>query len=157
MDDDSGEDKFTKNQIEEFREVFNIFDKTDNGYITKNDINTVLKSLGQTVSDEEMLNLLKSLDREDESDDNIYFRHFMKIIAARVGKIDGKKDIVEAFQIFDRDSCGKLSVQELRYLLSSDSSLTQDEINDLFMEADEGQEGFIEYGKYLNMILDCFK
>jgi len=154
------EDKFTKNQIEEFREVFNIFDKTNNGYITKKDINTVLKSLGQDLDEKDLTTLMECLDKEDrkeDDEDNIHFRHFLTIIATKVGRKDGKKDLIEAFKVFDRDSCGKLSVQELRYLLSQDKNLSEEEINELFMEADPEEEGLIDYENYLLMILECFK
>jgi len=152
------EDKFTKNQIDEFREVFNIFDKTNNGYITKKDINTVLKSLGQDLSPEDLITLMECIQMEDQkNDDNIYFRHFLTIIATKVGKKDGKKDLIEAFKVFDRESCGKLSILDLRYLLASDKSIQEEEINNLFLESDPEEEGFVEYNDYLDMILWCFK
>ncbi len=159
--DDSEEEAFTKVQIEEFREVFNIFDKTNNGYITKKDINTVLRSLGQELSEEEMEIMFENIERENDGEDygdNVYFRDFLKIIARKVGGKDSNRDFIDAFQVFDRDSTGALSTQELRSLFGMDISAELDgELDEFFKEADENSDGLIEYDKYLSMIMDCFK
>lgn len=52
---------------------------------------------------------------------------------------DSEEDIREAFQVFDRDDKGKISVAELRHIMTSiGEKLDEEEIDSLIKEADTG-------------------
>lgn len=52
---------------------------------------------------------------------------------------DSEEDIREAFQVFDRDDKGKISVAELRHIMTSiGEKLDEEEISSLIKEADTG-------------------
>jgi calmodulin len=44
----------TKEQIEEFTEAFELFDKDEDGYITTKELGSVLRSLGLNLTEEEI-------------------------------------------------------------------------------------------------------
>ena len=51
-------EQLTDEQIEEFREVFNLYDKTNTGLVKRADVAAIFKSLGQNPSAEDIENLM---------------------------------------------------------------------------------------------------
>ena len=47
-------DQLTEEQIAEFKDAFSLFDKDGDGTITAKDLGTVIKSLGQNPTEEEL-------------------------------------------------------------------------------------------------------
>ena len=47
-------DQLTEEQITEFKDAFSLFDKDGDGTITAKDLGTVIKSLGQNPTEEEL-------------------------------------------------------------------------------------------------------
>lgn len=52
----------SKNQMKEFREAFRLFDKDNDGSITKEELGTVMRSLGQFARVEELQEMLLEID-----------------------------------------------------------------------------------------------
>ncbi len=61
-----------------------------------------------------------------------------------------ESDIREAFKIFDRDGNGTISAAELRHVMTNlGEKLTDDEVDEMLMEADVNGDGEIDYeGKH---------
>ena len=55
--------------LTELREAFSLFDKDGDGSISTKELGTVMRSLGQTPSDEELYDMVKEVD----ADGNILF------------------------------------------------------------------------------------
>ena len=47
-------EQLSDEQIEEFREVFNLYDKNNDGLVKKEDVGSIFKSLGQNPSKEDI-------------------------------------------------------------------------------------------------------
>lgn len=61
------------------------------------------------------------------------------MMARKMKDTDSEEDIREAFQVFDRDDKGKISVAELRHIMTSiGEKLDEEEISSLIKEADTG-------------------
>ena len=52
----------SKNQMREFREAFSLFDKDNDGCITKEELGRVMRSLGQFARVEELQEMLQEID-----------------------------------------------------------------------------------------------
>lgn len=64
-----------------------------------------------------------------------------------------EQQIKQAFQYFDKDNSGTITMDELRLCLQSeDQTLTDDDINNLIQEVDENQDGQIDYQEFLEMM-----
>jgi len=54
-------DQFTEDQIDEFKDAFSLFDKDGTGSITTKVLGTVLRSIRQSPTEAELLDLLAEL------------------------------------------------------------------------------------------------
>ncbi len=143
----------TEEQIAEFKEAFQIFDKDGDGSITTKELGTVMRSLGQNPSDEEVRQMIEEVD-EDKSE-TIDFKEFLGLMARKMKETDAEDELLEAFKVFDRDGNGKISAHELRYvMLSSGEDLTEQDIQEMVMEADIDGDGFIDYQEFVKIMMN---
>ena len=143
----------TEEQIAEFKEAFQIFDKDGDGSITTKELGTVMRSLGQNPSDEEVRQMIEEVD-EDKSE-TIDFKEFLGLMARKMKETDAEDELLEAFKVFDRDGNGKISAHELRYvMLSSGEDLTEQDIQEMVMEADIDGDGFIAYQAFAKIMMN---
>ena len=143
----------TEEQIAEFQEAFQIFDKDGDGSITTKELGTVMRSLGQNPSDEEVRQMIEEVD-EDKSE-TIDFKEFLGLMARKMKETDAEDELLEAFKVFDRDGNGKISAHELRYvMLSSGEDLTEQDIQEMVMEADIDGDGFIDYQEFVKIMMN---
>ena len=143
----------TEEQFAEFKEAFQIFDKDGDGSITTKELGTVMRSLGQNPSDEEVRQMIEEVD-EDKSE-TIDFKEFLGLMARKMKETDAEDELLEAFKVFDRDGNGKISAHELRYvMLSSGEDLTEQDIQEMVMEADIDGDGFIDYQEFVKIMMN---
>lgn len=145
-------DNLTEEQIAEFKEAFQIFDKDGDGSITTKELGTVMRSLGQNPSDEEIRQMIEEVD-EDKSE-TIDFKEFLGLMAKKMKETDTEDELLEAFKVFDRDGNGKISAHELRYvMLSSGEDLTEQDIQEMIQEADTDGDGYIDYQEFVRIMM----
>jgi Ca2+-binding EF-hand superfamily protein len=69
---------YSEEEIENFRCIFDMFDKDKSGFIEVNDLETVMRSLGREPS--EAFGLLEGLDIAHDKDSRLSFEEFLKIM-----------------------------------------------------------------------------
>ena len=153
------EDEFiellTEQEICELHEAFNIFDFESNGSIETNNLVLLLNSLKQYPSKEEIEQILKEIDINN--DGKIYFNQFLKIMAKRLKNIlyDEDKYLKSVFDLLDRNKNGLISIDEIRRIVShsNDSeNISEKEIELIMKEADTDGDGLISFEE-LKMIM----
>ena len=77
---------FTEDQVEEFREVFTIFDKDKNGIIDIKEMGVVMRALGQDPSRQRLEEIIREFD--ENKDGVISFDEFLELMAAMINKVD---------------------------------------------------------------------
>ena len=70
-----------------------------------------------------------------------------KIVVKRVREIKtNPEDLKDAFQVFDKQGTGMISVQDLKLSLTSlGERLTDEELDELIREVDQNGEGMVNY------------
>jgi calmodulin len=96
----------TQDQVEHFREVFAVFDADGSGAIDHSELGSCLRSLGQNLSEEELKELIMSVD-EDQSG-TIDFEEFLGMINSKTDAINCEDELLAAFQEFDIARKGRL-------------------------------------------------
>ena len=136
-------DNLTDEQIIEFREAFQAFDKDGNGSITTKELGTVMRSLGQNLSEAEIKEMIDIVD--EDKNGTIDFQEFLHLMARKMKIIDKEEELLDAFNILDRDGSGKISKYELRYIImSTDSKIKGDDIEDIIKTIGTDEEGKID-------------
>ncbi|KAK9816876.1 hypothetical protein WJX72_006443 [[Myrmecia] bisecta] len=143
----------TRQQVEEFKDAFEIFDRRRTGTFTSADLEWVMKTLGQTPSAAELQTIVRELDAD--GDGIIDFAEFIVVMMQIVGKAEPEKDLKEVFSVFDRNGNGTISADELRAAIKSiGEELSEQDIEDTIHLADKSGNGEIDYDEFAQFILN---
>ena len=76
----------------------------------------------------------------------IDFPEFMQMMAKKMQEVDVENDIREAFKVFDKEKKGYITASELRHIMTNlGEKLSDDEADEMLMEADRDGDGQIDY------------
>ncbi len=143
-------DELTEEQIEEFRQAFKLFDHDDNGTITADELGTVMRSLGQNPTDEDLATMIAELDADGNG--NIDFAEFLFKMARSQRDTDSEEEIREAFRVFDIDGSGLISSAELLHVMTNlGERKTAADADLTIAEADSNGDGGINYDEFVFM------
>ncbi|VAI15838.1 unnamed protein product [Triticum turgidum subsp. durum] len=129
-------DELSQEQIQEFREAFKLFDKDGDGTITTKELGTVMRSLGQHPTEDEL-------------------KDFLGLVARQMrGDAEAEEELHEAFRVFDKDNNGFISLDELRTVMKNlGEKLSEDELNEMLQEADADGDGQINYKEFAKVMM----
>eukprot|EP01116_Phalansterium_solitarium_P018854 TRINITY_DN511_c0_g1_i2.p2 TRINITY_DN511_c0_g1~~TRINITY_DN511_c0_g1_i2.p2 ORF type:complete len:150 (-),score=37.75 TRINITY_DN511_c0_g1_i2:157-606(-) len=134
-------DQPSSDQIEEWKEAFQLFDKDGDGKVTQEEFGTVLRALGQNPTQAEIKQIIKELGGPAQVD----FAQFSAIMQKRK-KPDLDEQIKQAFKVFDTKNTGLIDVGELKHILVSvGERLAPDEVDTILKEADADHDGKINF------------
>jgi len=137
---------FDQDQIQEFKEAFNMIDQNRDGFIDNDDLKDMLASLGKEVT-EDYLDMMMN-----DAPGPINFTMFLTLFGERLQGTDPEEVIRNAFGCFDEENVGKLHEDYLREILTTlGDRFTRDEVDDLFKEAPikDGEFDYIEFTRIL--------
>ena len=105
----------SEEQIAEFKEFFSLFDNSGNGTIAIQEVGTVMRSLGQNLTELELCNLIEKMDKVGNG--TISFHEFVTMMARRRKDANTEEVVKHTFRLFGWhwiDSNGYISAAELR-------------------------------------------
>ncbi|XP_067935771.1 calmodulin-like [Watersipora subatra] len=142
----------TEDQLGDFKEAFQLFDKDGDGRITSKELGTVMKSLGQNPTESELSDMINEVDTDGNG--TIDFNEFVVMMQKKQKSIDNREEeLKEAFKMFDKDGNGYISEAELKSVMSSlGENLSQEEIRQMIEEADKDGDGHVNYNEFVNMM-----
>lgn len=145
----------TEMEIALYKEAFQIFDKHSEGYISSNELGTIMSSLGFNISDED-LNEITNIYDNDQNNNMIDFISFLEIISKKKENIYKEEDLIDAFRIFDKEGNGKISSKELLYvMMSSGEDFNENYIKELISESSMEHDEFIDYQKFVKLLISA--
>uniref|UniRef100_A0A1B6FJB2 EF-hand domain-containing protein n=2 Tax=Cuerna arida TaxID=1464854 RepID=A0A1B6FJB2_9HEMI len=149
----SSEFGLTEDQVAEFKEAFMLFDKDEDGTITMAELGVVMRSLGQTLSEGELQNMVNEVDQDGNG--TIEFNEFLQMMSKKMK--DGEDELKEAFKVFDLNNDGLISHAELQHVMTKlGERMSDEEIEDMIKEADLDGDGMVNYDEFM-MILSTKK
>merc|ERR1712117_791009 len=123
---------FTEDQIEDFKEVFQLFDTKGDGLIQVTQVGDVLRALGTNPTEGEVKKLIQSSCKNDKDAPSKPIR-------------DTVDDFVEGLKHFDKEGNGLISAVELRHLLTGLGEKMSEEEVELLIHGKEDSQGNINY------------
>jgi len=106
----------TQDQVDHFREAFNLFDTDGGGSIDIEELGSCLRSLGQNLNEKELSDMIAEFDKENTG--TITFDGFLDMLASHTADIDVDKEMVAAFCEFDTACTGKLDRETFKKILA---------------------------------------
>jgi calmodulin len=139
-------------KIAEFRSAFEVFDRDKDGKISKKELGTVMRNLGQNPTEVELTEMINEVDIDGNG--TIDFREFLGLMVRKIKETEMDDELIEAFKVFDYNGNGYITVQELRnVMLTLGEYLTSDEVDELVKEADLDNDGQINYEEFIKLMM----
>ncbi|KAF1896316.1 hypothetical protein Lal_00018599 [Lupinus albus] len=161
------EEVLSEEQILEIKEAFGLFDKDGDGCITVEELATVIRSLDQNPTEEELQDMINEVDADGNG--TIEFVEFLNLMAKKMKETDAEEDLKEAFKVFDKDQNGYISASEvligewlypyafrtLRHvMINLGEKLTDDEVEQMIKEADLDGDGEVNYDEFVKLMMN---
>ena len=129
-------------------DIFDMFDKNENGTIQASELHSVLESLGRNSTDDDVNQFLMKLDVN--ANGVISKEEFMSAVDEIYSFPQSTVDeVVQAFQIFDINGSGKITVDEMKtILLKFTNEFNEDDVNAIFELIDVDQDGKVSYAEF---------
>nr|GMD18368.1 Calmodulin [Ipomoea batatas] len=98
-------------QMAEFRAAFSLFDKDGDGCITRKELGTMMRSLGENPSEADLQDMINEVDADGNG--TIDFSEFLNFMAGMSMTDDQMTEFRAAFSLFDQDGNGCITRKEL--------------------------------------------
>jgi len=136
---------------QEYKEAFDMFDSNKSGKITAEEIYNVMRNMGNELPLEEIKGMIAELDSDGSGEiDFEEFITFMQMTQTQE-ELTEEEEVIRAFQTFDKDGNGKLSLDEFKFILCSlGDKFTEQECLEIFKEVDSDGDGNLDYREFVN-------
>jgi Ca2+-binding EF-hand superfamily protein len=105
--------------------------------------------------DSEIRDMIKEADKTKSG--SIDFRAFVDVITKKIGKLDSEAEILKAFNTFDKQDHGEISVDELRRALCSmGDALSDKDFREVVRVAGDN-DGTVDYAKFTKVMVGSRK
>ncbi|KAL7093477.1 hypothetical protein ACP275_11G042700 [Erythranthe tilingii] len=148
----------------DLRGVFATFDKNNDGYITKHELTESLKKIGIEAGESDVADMVQRVDSNgdgliDFDEFCVLFDSFKDDDEQGQVKVHEDGDLREAFDVFDENRDGLISVEELGLVLSSmgfNQGNRIDDCKEMIRRVDVDGDGMVDFDEFRNMMKSGF-
>jgi calmodulin len=156
MEEEPTVDNVESPEDDKLRDIFALFDRDSSGFIDPDELGAGLRALGCNPTDAEIEQMIEEANaRVDEESGKLDFAGFTEIIGKYKKNTDEvETELLRAFMYFDQNNDGTVDKEELREALKKNGfdKLTDEEIDELFADADADDNGRINYQELITVI-----
>nr|KAJ3421946.1 Calcium-binding component of the spindle pole body (SPB) half-bridge [Polyrhizophydium stewartii] len=146
--------ELTDEQKQEIKEAFELFDTDKDNALDYHELKVAMRALGFDVKKPEVLKILRDYDKAGQG--LIDFDDFNKVMTERILDRDPLEEIRKAFQLFDDDLTGKISLRNLRRVAKEiGENLDDTELQAMIDEFDLDQDGEINEQEFIAIMTDA--
>lgn len=140
---------FDQKQVAEFKEAFGVIDKDGDGKIDHKELKSCFEELGQMVKEAEIKAMVA------EVSGPLNFPAFLNLFSEKLNGTDPEEMLLNAFKLFDMQSIGNLTKDELKEMLTANGRpsdrLTEAEFNQC-LEGAPIDGGKVDYASFTKLI-----
>ncbi|KAI6226234.1 hypothetical protein M3Y99_01312700 [Aphelenchoides fujianensis] len=145
---------YTKNEIEEYRALFSMFDTDGSGAIGNEELKQAMIQIGLQASDKEIDDLIKEVDEDGNGEiDFVEFCHCIKR-SQNIVKETNEEMVRQCFQIFDQDGNGVITENEFMYIAKEVGGFSQELAELVFHELDVSSNGHLSTDQFAAIVED---
>ncbi|KAJ9141011.1 hypothetical protein P3X46_031596 [Hevea brasiliensis] len=151
----------------ELKSVFTTFDKNGDGFITKQELRESLKNVRIFMTEKEVEEMVAKVD--SNGDGLIDYEEFCLLCEDFIGcggqelgdeggnngRAEGEGDLKEAFDVFDRNKDGLISMEELGLVLSSlglNEGKRIEDCKEMIRKVDMDGDGMVNFNEFKRMM-----
>ncbi|KHN25296.1 Calmodulin-like protein 7 [Glycine soja] len=137
----------------ELKRVFQMFDRNGDGRISLKELSDSLENLGILIPDKDLAQMIERIDLN--GDGCVDMDEFGDLYESIMEERDEEEDMREAFNVFDQNRDGFITVEELRRVLASlglKQGGTLDECKKMITKVDVDGDGMVNYKEFRQMM-----
>ena len=144
------------------KQLFGDFDRDSDGLITMEEIRLTMMDFGKEIPKTELSAIFEKVDNNKyQRIDYVEFEALIEQLETKFGKLKtsstasttGSNNKKNAFEDFDKDKDGLVSLDEIRlHLLETGKGISEIELQDLFNEADTNGDGKIDVTEFTKLV-----
>ncbi|OMJ83887.1 hypothetical protein SteCoe_15116 [Stentor coeruleus] len=141
----------SQSERNELASIFKSFDTSGDGKINEGELTTFCKKLfGTSLTDEEIHAIMVRVDTDRSG-----FIDYSEFLAAAMDrkKLLSIERLEAAFQAFDKDQNGKISAEELKLMLESNTRLQLGAYSKLILDVDQNGDEMVDFKEFKDMML----
>lgn len=147
-------DQLSEEEINEFREIFNLVDKDGGGSIDKEELAELMDTLGIEATAEEIDHMVGEIDVDGDGD--IDFEEFVAVMSRKVNATYTADQVKESFKVFEGGApSGYVRAEALIKALSTygEDKLSEEQAKDLVGQLEVDSNGLVNYLDYVSMMM----
>ncbi|XP_037958806.1 calmodulin-like [Teleopsis dalmanni] len=140
----------SEQELDEYATAFASFD-TGSGTITFEELGVIMSSLITPPTESQIERMVTDID--PDSNGKVYFAVFLTIMSRHVKVADTRKEISNAFRVFDKEGTGFMPTDKLRYIMTNiGETLTDEDVDKMLSEAEIDENGLLDYEKLVDVM-----
>jgi len=133
------------------RQAFAMFDISGTGTISKTDLTSLLRAMGQNPTDSQVNDMINEVDVDGSG--VVQFGEFVNFFNRLMRNLNPDNEVREAFRRFDPDNDGFVSLDELKFVMSNlPVRVSEEEVEEMVRAVDVGRDGKISQDKFSQLM-----
>jgi Ca2+-binding EF-hand superfamily protein len=140
-----------KEERQEIREAFDLFDAGGSGFIDSGKLKTAMRALGFEPEDDEIRKMVHEIN-SDASGTAISYTEFLEMMTKKIqiAAEDVEGECLKAFDLFDTNGSGSITFEELRCVAKElGETLSEEELQEILEEGDVTGDGTISQKEFM--------
>ena len=150
----SNQNDLQEERIKLMKEVLDLYDPNNEGFVKSKDIAKILRAMGRTLENDDEQNFVLAADPDNTG--NISKENFLATAEAMFSlPKENVNELLEAFKVFDINNTGKISVKNFKKILVDiGQGFNEEEADNIIKYIDVDRDGniniedFIQYWKF---------
>ncbi|MED6132764.1 putative calcium-binding protein cml25 [Stylosanthes scabra] len=137
--------------VSELEQVFQKFDVNGDGKISSSELGSIMGSLGQSASKEELDKMIREVD--SDGDGFISLGEFIELNTKDIDPNEVLENLKDAFSVFDIDGNGSITADELHNVMASlGEQCSLEECRKMISGVDSDGDGAIDFEEFRMMM-----
>lgn len=146
--------QLTEDQKNEINEAFSIFDSNKTGYLDFHELKVALRALGFECTPDELKSIFLKYDKNNNQ--AISRKDFEEIASYKVATRDPIEEMKKAFELFDIDKTGFISLENLKDVADDlREDVTIEELQAMINEFDLDGDGKISQDEFIQIMKEA--